>query len=124
MLETVAEDEEDARFESTTVTVAPPPTYKAPPPLSREPRPVVATFLSKLHVTRDIEDEITKIPPPPRPLAPPKPLPLKVFDVNVQDNRVTVDDEMYIPPPLPPLFAVFDVNVQDDRGVTPLLSCK
>ena len=31
LLEKVAEDEEDARFESTTVTVAPTATCKAPP---------------------------------------------------------------------------------------------
>ncbi len=31
LLDVETEDEEDARFESTTVTVAPPPTNKAPP---------------------------------------------------------------------------------------------
>ena len=38
-----------------------------------------------------------------------------MFDVNVQDDRVTVDDWMFIPPPATCPPAVFDLNVQDVR---------
>ena len=57
LLETVAEDEEEARFESTTVTVAPAATYKAPPSRLDE-------FTEKLQMTRDTADEVMYIPPP------------------------------------------------------------
>ena len=63
LLEAVAEDEEDARFESTTVTVAPAATYKAPP-FIREPPEVFASFVAKLHMTRNTVDEPVYIPPP------------------------------------------------------------
>ena len=55
MLETVAEDEEEARFESTTVTVAPAATYKAPP-FVREPPEVFAELVAQLHMTRNTEE--------------------------------------------------------------------
>ena len=50
LLDAVAEDAEEARFESTTVTVAPPPTYNEPPFL-------VAEFVANVHIARDTIDE-------------------------------------------------------------------
>ena len=64
LLEAVAEDEDDARFESTTVTVDPSAMYKAPP-LKREPLVAcIARFVAKLHTTRNTVDESVYIPPP------------------------------------------------------------
>ena len=55
LLETVAEDEEDARFESTTVTEAPASAYKAPPLL--RVLPFFAELVAQLHMTRNMVEE-------------------------------------------------------------------
>ena len=51
LLDAVAEDAEKARFESTTVTVAPPLTYNEPPLF-------FAVFVANAHIASDTIDEV------------------------------------------------------------------